>query len=124
MLALGGEIHLSCLPSREVPNKHGEKGRSQFSLLSGIMGRAGAGEALGLMQSMKKSHPLHIFLDGTGGAINVSEENQEPFNPLSLLPLPQLDPSTTSPAEPLVLHRSSSQRDMAPDHALSISDKK
>lgn len=68
---------------------------------------------------MKKSQPL-FFLDGTGGAIAVSEEDPESFDVLSLLPLPQLDPSTMCPAEPLVLHRSSFQRNTALLCALSV----
>lgn len=92
-------------------------------MLSGITDGAGAHEALGLMKSIEEV-PATVFLDGTGGATDVSVEDHEPFDPLSLLPLPQLDPSTTCPAEPLVLHRSSSQRDTALLCALSTSDKK
>ena len=71
---------------------------------------------------MKKSQPLFFWV--TGGATDVSEEGHEPFDLLSLLPLPQLDPRTTCSAEPLVLYRSSSQRDTALLCALSTSGRK
>lgn len=71
-----------------------------------------------------RTHVKLVFLDGTVEAINVSEEDHEPFDPLSFLQLSQLDPSTTCPAEPRVFHRHSSQIDTALLRAVSTSVKK